>query len=883
MRLLRRLRPPATFWHPILPAAAAFLITLLLWSFAASRGLAPPPPDLPDFSSDAFREPTDEERALQECCAGSAEVTVDVLPGPEGLRVRYTLVPRLPDSLVWRMQREISRYRADTAYQISPPMNDFFQRMGISFPDERGSYPPFGPVRVGYDWLSFDSLTFQGTVHSAVLVATSELYPWARYADTDSGQNQVVVDRATFDGIGSGVVNVHAPAQRVLPLTAPPLQVAEGLTRFSFPADSLVLVVLRGADIAAAPVAASAGEWEEEAEKDGSAGNDAPPGLRMVRTVWGMALIVGWVLLPGILMARVVSRVRAPVLGPGGEAAARNAAYLAAVLAAVSASLLAAGVVLEWSLAAAGSLAYAGSWVFLYFAPAVTLARHAAREGRGVGTRWVRVLRLVALVLWLGLGAVAVALPGSPGSMAAGVGAFTVVGAWLGLEISRRAAGAAAAALALVVAAVPAVPVYSLLAANAPWPELVMRGVVVLCAVPFVVGAFLLSLPWVAAGWHALVGTAPPPRLRAGLLTAAIAVLALSVGEEASSGAVVLVLLPATLWVVALSAVLCALVAGFTDRPRGMQRRNARMAVLLLVYVAVTRVNPVGGALADLPAAALAMLGVWFVALRPAGTAGVFRAEDARDAVLHRIRAHDCRSAARVLRNRMRKGEVSYPEYLAGMAEIEADLARLESSAPQHRPLAGGPPVPAIQRGRTGLLYGAAVGVPWAAVVTARETLAEDPPGLLSAVDTLVNAALPFLVFGVLFGALFPLLRGRDGVQKSLWMFAAVTTPGVLLWVLTGGGGEGGWIEALLPIPALLALFLVLGLLAGDYQTLRHAGLRLRHLVDVHALGVVLTWGATLVLAVVAAVGAITQAGVAEAAGALGSLLPPGLGAFVGR
>jgi hypothetical protein len=103
-------------------------------------------------------------------------------------------------------------------------------------------------------------------------------------------------------------------------------------------------------------------------------------------------------------------------------------------------------------------------------------------------------------------------------------------------------------------------------------------------------------------------------------------------------------------------------------------------------------------------------------------------------------------------------------------------------------------------------------------------------------------------VFAFFFGYFFVWLRGSSGIQKAFWMFLAMAVPPAIATGLSANAsswqGLGFWFLQVL-ITALL-----LGLFAGDIETLLRSGHSWRRLIDVHNWGALSAWGSALLVAV---------------------------------
>jgi hypothetical protein len=89
-----------------------------------------------------------------------------------------------------------------------------------------------------------------------------------------------------------------------------------------------------------------------------------------------------------------------------------------------------------------------------------------------------------------------------------------------------------------------------------------------------------------------------------------------------------------------------------------------------------------------------------------------------------------------------------------------------------------------------------------------------------------------------------------------LTLLLTLAGPVLVGTLISAGFTTVQWSRTILWMLQLFVACMVLGVLAGDYQVLRRAGLGWRHLFDVHRLGSVAAWLSSLVVAFGAAVAA---------------------------
>jgi len=163
-------------------------------------------------------------------------------------------------------------------------------------------------------------------------------------------------------------------------------------------------------------------------------------------------------------------------------------------------------------------------------------------------------------------------------------------------------------------------------------------------------------------------------------------------------------------------------------------------------------------------------------------------------------------------------------------------------------------------------LRAAALAIPWCvayASVYSNDFVPTATPFWLEVIAVFALGLAQWPLHGFFFGYFYPEIRGKNGLEKGLVFFFTVTVPPLLAHVI---------FIAKWP-PQLFALWIfqsfiqamVLGLVAGDYLTLRDYGLRWRHLRDVHNFGVLAAYGTSVIAAVAAAIATALASGIGGA------------------
>ncbi|MFJ9714789.1 hypothetical protein ACIRPQ_02390 [Streptomyces sp. NPDC101213] len=160
----------------------------------------------------------------------------------------------------------------------------------------------------------------------------------------------------------------------------------------------------------------------------------------------------------------------------------------------------------------------------------------------------------------------------------------------------------------------------------------------------------------------------------------------------------------------------------------------------------------------------------------------------------------------------------------------------------------------------------ALIGSPWTLLSLAGGTLrtsaAHASHPVLSLLADVVPSLLTWAGFGLLYGFFLPLLRGRTGLAKALWMCGAMVVPAALQTVTSRDPAHwASWTGTLLYAFQALAFTMTLGFWA-DASVLGENRMRPARLVDIHNLGFITAWWSSVAVALATGVGAMIVAGV---------------------
>ena len=241
-----------------------------------------------------------------------------------------------------------------------------------------------------------------------------------------------------------------------------------------------------------------------------------------------------------------------------------------------------------------------------------------------------------------------------------------------------------------------------------------------------------------------------------------------------------------------------------------------------------------------------------------------------RGAVRDKIKLKDAERSLRGLRKellgKLGKGELSFTSFTEKVGELEKVVDEGGSADGGREVLALGPRMSPRERAKTGATYGLLFSVPWI-ILFARDFFASAMPsdytGLLSLMTSAALSMLQWPLFGFFFGYFYPHIRGTDGMRKGLSFFVFIFVPYAAATAAVNPVASEIWFTFVVWSLQLFVQCMLLGLIAGDYETLKMAGLGWRHLIDVHNLGALTAWGSSVLVATGAAVTTLLTSGAA--------------------
>jgi hypothetical protein len=219
-------------------------------------------------------------------------------------------------------------------------------------------------------------------------------------------------------------------------------------------------------------------------------------------------------------------------------------------------------------------------------------------------------------------------------------------------------------------------------------------------------------------------------------------------------------------------------------------------------------------------------------------------------------------SSTEALRNLLMEPKpAEYDRSLAALADKQEDLAQLrdrrqqEASKAKAEAFAHYGDMPDRDAARHGAIAGAILGV-IPATVTLLTTTPSSPTSGYAMLDFLAgNAAwslFQWTLIGWFVGYYLPLLKGRNGTEKALWLFVVAEVanlPASIMW-----DNQGSWAIDLTSDLELLIFLMLISVYVCDLLPLKEAKFRLTYWTQAHNWRFVVTWSTTLVAAISTAV-----------------------------
>jgi len=225
------------------------------------------------------------------------------------------------------------------------------------------------------------------------------------------------------------------------------------------------------------------------------------------------------------------------------------------------------------------------------------------------------------------------------------------------------------------------------------------------------------------------------------------------------------------------------------------------------------------------------------------------------------------------LLSKVAKGDMSHEDYdqkfqaQSNVVEtLKADLT-IQGRFAKEVILAFGPTDSAWQNGKKAAQYGIWFALPWTILFLrdiVRGSAYQDGYLILDVVAWILAFMLPWVSYGFVFGYFYPYIKGKNGVKKAVSLFLTIVLPQLVWTVLARTLDSEYWFSFGFWVLQVFVHTMLLGLVAGDYETFRKAGYRWKHLLEIHRLGALSAWASSIVIAIGAAVGALITSGATQ-------------------
>jgi hypothetical protein len=280
----------------------------------------------------------------------------------------------------------------------------------------------------------------------------------------------------------------------------------------------------------------------------------------------------------------------------------------------------------------------------------------------------------------------------------------------------------------------------------------------------------------------------------------------------------------------------------------------------------------------------------WWALPKPDGgaPAAVDDEEHAKNAAaVVRARAAE-RSADRLrraLRTKLEAGETTNAECEAQVRALEDVSAEARAGRPAdlERATFGTYQFPPRQQAKYGALAGLVAGLPWVLLGAhgVVDAASFGPFPVLTFAGYAYHDLARWTAYGFVFGACFPLIRGRTGLAKGVTLFLTTAPLAVAVAFAVNVGTATEWARFAVAVAELFLHFMVLGLLA-DLSALNRAKRSGRgrsphrygmgRLVEIHNLRAVVAWSTSVSIALGTAVSSMIVSG---ATAFIVTMLPP--------
>jgi len=226
------------------------------------------------------------------------------------------------------------------------------------------------------------------------------------------------------------------------------------------------------------------------------------------------------------------------------------------------------------------------------------------------------------------------------------------------------------------------------------------------------------------------------------------------------------------------------------------------------------------------------------------------------------------RGLYKALSEKLAKADITYTEFINQMNERRKELdesneaAKVGGKLIKDVALTFGPRLTAWENGVHGAFWAFLFSLPWMLIwlygfMTEKASTSAYP--LWVFFNEMLSLLISWVGIGFLFGYFYPFLRGKNGLQKGLWLWLVIILPALPLALITNDTVTS-WQGFLFWILQIFIHCMLLGLIAFDYMTLRQGYRDWQMLFELHGIPSVGVSLSTMLVAIGTAVTALFQA-----------------------
>lgn len=225
--------------------------------------------------------------------------------------------------------------------------------------------------------------------------------------------------------------------------------------------------------------------------------------------------------------------------------------------------------------------------------------------------------------------------------------------------------------------------------------------------------------------------------------------------------------------------------------------------------------------------------------------------------------------------SKVSNGDLPYKQYRENVETLENEIETMRKSSPlmigKKRTVdyvfGFGPTRSKWENGIIAAKYAFVFSIPWM-LIYFRDLITGPVPQtnylLFSLLGTVPFTALKWTLYGFFFGYFYNLIRGRNGLEKGFFYFVTLVVPSLAMNLLLYPLDISAWLSFGFWALQVFLHSLLLGLFAGDYETLRRDRFRWYNLIEVYNLTSLSAWVTSILIALGAAIQAMISTDVGD-------------------